>query len=190
MEHIKPQAGGRHGAAPGQGYEKTDVEVRGVFAFLAVLAFSAVLINLWTYGFYRLLDHLAVQRDNSYMMESGKGMVRPRQLAAGSGAETPSMRSETTEQTAERLVATFPAPRLQTDDVYDLHVLRGKEDLYLNHYTWVDKNAGTVRIPIERAMELIAQRGLPAMNTPQPPLSPTAGQQPQQSMPNGGPGNH
>ena len=40
----------------------------------------------------------------------------------------------------------------------DLHA---REDLLLNNYSWVDQAQGKVRIPIERAMELIAQRGLP-----------------------------
>ena len=40
----------------------------------------------------------------------------------------------------------------------DLH---GREDLLLDNYSWVDKPGGAVRIPIERAMELTAQRGLP-----------------------------
>ena len=60
------------------------------------------------------------------------------------------------------LTQTFPTPRLQTDDgnqdVADLHA---REDLLLDNYSWVDQSKGKVRIPIERAMELIAQRGLP-----------------------------
>ena len=56
----------------------------------------------------------------------------------------------------------FPTPRVQTDDgnqdVADLHA---REDLLLDNYTWVDRSKGTVRIPIERAMEIIAQKGLP-----------------------------
>jgi hypothetical protein len=43
-------------------------------------------------------------------------------------------------------------------EIVDLH---GREDLLLNNYTWADKSQGKVRIPIERAMELIAQSGLP-----------------------------
>lgn len=43
-------------------------------------------------------------------------------------------------------------------DVADLHA---REDLLLSNYSWVDQSKGTVRIPIERAMQLIAQRGLP-----------------------------
>ncbi len=56
----------------------------------------------------------------------------------------------------------FPTPRLQTDDgnqeIADLHA---REDLLLENYSWVGRAQGKVRIPIERAMELIAQRGLP-----------------------------
>ena len=60
------------------------------------------------------------------------------------------------------LTQSFPTPRVQTDDgnqdVADLHQ---REDLLLDNYSWVDHSQGKVRIPIERAMELIAQRGLP-----------------------------
>ncbi len=62
------------------------------------------------------------------------------------------------------LTQQFPTPRVQTDDgnqdVSDLHA---REDLLLDHYTRIDGQAGKVRIPIERAMELIAQRGLPVV---------------------------
>jgi hypothetical protein len=60
------------------------------------------------------------------------------------------------------ITQTFPTPRVQTDDgnqdVADLHA---REDLLLSNYSWVDQSKGTVRIPIEQAMQLIAQRGLP-----------------------------
>jgi hypothetical protein len=60
-----------------------------------------------------------------------------------------------------QLTQQFPAPRLLIDDgnqdVADLH---DREDLLLDHYSKVD-GSDKVRIPIERAMELIAQKGLP-----------------------------
>jgi hypothetical protein len=55
-----------------------------------------------------------------------------------------------------------PEPRLQTKPVQDLRTLHAAEDAVLNSYGWVDRQAGTVRIPIARAMELLAQRGIPA----------------------------
>jgi hypothetical protein len=40
--------------------------------------------------------------------------------------------------------------------------LRDREDELLTSYGWVDRNAGVVRIPIEEAMKIVVQRGLPA----------------------------
>src|SRR5262249_51448205 len=55
-----------------------------------------------------------------------------------------------------------PEPRLQTNPRQDLSDLRSQEDQILGSYGWVDKNAGTVRIPIDQAMKLALERGLPA----------------------------
>jgi hypothetical protein len=55
-----------------------------------------------------------------------------------------------------------PEPRLQTDPREDLADLHAREDALLHSYGWVDKNAGVVRIPIESAMKLTLERGLPA----------------------------
>jgi hypothetical protein len=54
-----------------------------------------------------------------------------------------------------------PSPRLQVDPQLDLLQKRAQEDAVLNSYGWVDRATGTVRMPIERAIELTAQRGLP-----------------------------
>ena len=53
---------------------------------------------------------------------------------------------------------TPPAPRLQTDPAGDLRTLRADEQARLEGYAWVDQGKTIVRIPIERAMELLAQR--------------------------------
>jgi hypothetical protein len=55
-----------------------------------------------------------------------------------------------------------PPPRLQTNPRGDLLELREAEDRALTTYGWVDRNAGVVRIPIEQAMKLTVERGLPA----------------------------
>jgi hypothetical protein len=52
-----------------------------------------------------------------------------------------------------------PAPRLQTAPRSDLEAMRAGEDATLHSYGWVDRSAGRVRIPIERAMELVAKSG-------------------------------
>jgi len=54
-----------------------------------------------------------------------------------------------------------PQPQLQIDPGADLEKFRAEEDAKLNSYGWVDREREVIRIPIQRAMELIAQRGLP-----------------------------
>jgi hypothetical protein len=60
-----------------------------------------------------------------------------------------------------------PLPRIQTSPTEeDLNKLRAYEDARLNSYDWVDRKAGTVRIPIDRAMQLLVSRGLPPQKAP------------------------
>jgi hypothetical protein len=60
----------------------------------------------------------------------------------------------------------FVNDSMSEQDVADLHV---REDLLLENYTWANAEHSKVRIPIERAMELVAERGIPvAANVDQP----------------------
>jgi len=54
-----------------------------------------------------------------------------------------------------------PGPRLQVSGAADLAAFRAKEEVELTSYGWIDRKAGTVRIPIDRAINLLLQRGLP-----------------------------
>jgi hypothetical protein len=56
----------------------------------------------------------------------------------------------------------MPEPRLQVGAQNELRQMRAAEEAALNSYGWVDKNAGIVRIPVDRAMEILAKKGLPA----------------------------
>ena len=55
-----------------------------------------------------------------------------------------------------------PEPRLQVDAPKELRQMRAAEEAALNSYGWVDKDAGIVKIPVDRAMEILAKKGLPA----------------------------
>ena len=55
----------------------------------------------------------------------------------------------------------FPQPQLQKTPIPDLKAIRAEEDKLLNGYAWVDQPKGVVRIPVDRAIEVLAQRGLP-----------------------------
>jgi len=55
-----------------------------------------------------------------------------------------------------------PEPRLQPYPVLDMREMRANEDRLLQTYAWVDPDKEIVKIPVDRAMDLIAERGLPA----------------------------
>ncbi len=54
-----------------------------------------------------------------------------------------------------------PQPQLQVNPALDLQAFQAAEETKLHRYGWIDKSKGIVRIPIERAMDLIVERGLP-----------------------------
>jgi hypothetical protein len=63
---------------------------------------------------------------------------------------------------AARGVPMPPEPQLQAAPRRELRAFEAAEDFQLKHYSWVDRQKGTVAIPIDRAMDLIVQRGIPA----------------------------
>lgn len=66
-----------------------------------------------------------------------------------------------------------PGPTLLTDEPSNLRTFRQAEEAALTTYGWVDKNAGTMRIPIDRAKELLLERGLPVRGQTPPPAAGT-----------------
>ncbi len=66
-----------------------------------------------------------------------------------------------------------PEPRLQGSPRSDLQTYLAGQDWELTHYYWIDKNKGQVAIPIERAIQMLAQRGIaPATGAPNPTGTP------------------
>jgi hypothetical protein len=129
-------------------YERRDISVRGVLYFLVGLAVGVVFVYLVVAGIYSYLDKRAA---------SEQAPVNP--LITNSPADTRHISTDYPQDT-------FPNPRLETDERGQLNDIRLKEEQTLSTYDYIDKNAGTVRIPIDRAMDLIAQRGLPTRVPP------------------------
>jgi len=129
------------------------VRVSGVLVFLVALSIFAVVTGVLAYGVGKVLDARMHKEDGPPSRWARTVDVRP----LGNMPSNPELQSKLGEMTQS-----FPTPRLQTDDgsqdVADLHA---REDLLLDNYSWADEAHSKVRIPIERAMELIAQRGLP-----------------------------
>ena len=59
-----------------------------------------------------------------------------------------------------------PVPRFQENPQQELRELRAKQKAQLEGYGWVNKDAGIARIPIEDAMKIVIQRGLPVREAP------------------------
>lgn len=57
-----------------------------------------------------------------------------------------------------------PAPHLQTQPFKDIYLLRQHEAERLGSYGWVDQGAGVVRLPIDHAMDMLIQQGLPVLD--------------------------
>jgi hypothetical protein len=61
-----------------------------------------------------------------------------------------------------------PEPRLQIKSDEQIIHLRESEDHILSSYAWVDEKGGVVRVPIDRAMDLLIKKGLPVKGTAMP----------------------
>jgi hypothetical protein len=131
---------------PETGFEREDLPPRSVYAFLIGLALFAIVSYFALRGFYYFL--------NVY--------ETPRSVP---NALSPSQNSDISNQThseiADHIGKNFPDPRLEENERMEINGFRNGEDKVLNSYGWADKPGGPVRIPIDRAMELISQRGLP-----------------------------
>jgi hypothetical protein len=73
----------------------------------------------------------------------------------------------------------FAPPRLQADPVDDLRRFETEQHGQLRGYAWVDRDRGLIRIPIERAMDLIAARGPDAYAPLDPPAAPSPIREPE-----------
>jgi hypothetical protein len=138
------------------GYEQSDVRVTGIVVFLTALGVFVVVTAVLCYGIGMIINAHMAKVDGPTSKWSKTVNVR----GLGNLASSPALQNQMAQLTQQ-----FPTPRLQTDDgnqeIEDLHL---REDLLLNNYSWVDGPQGSprgVRIPIDKAIELIAQRGLP-----------------------------
>jgi hypothetical protein len=135
------------------GYEQADVRVTGIIVFLVALGIFVAVTGVLCYGIGKIINAHMDKEDGPNTKWTKTADIR--QL--GNLPNNPEMQNK-----VAQLAQQFPTPRLQLDDgnqeIADLHA---KEDLLLNNYSWADESKGTVRIPIEQAMALIAERGLP-----------------------------
>jgi hypothetical protein len=142
------------------GYERQDIGVAPVVYFLLALVVAGGLVHVVVSGLYSYLEKRS---------EAEQTAVSP--LVTNAPADTRHLSTNY----QNYLKQNFPAPQLEIDERNQLDKIRIDEAETLSTYDWVDQKAGTVRIPIDRAMDLIAQRGLP-VRTPTATEAALAGQ--------------
>jgi hypothetical protein len=59
-------------------------------------------------------------------------------------------------------------PQLQVNPRQDLLRFRAQQEHSLESYSWESREDGTVRVPIERAMDMLLKQGLPVAQTAPP----------------------
>ena len=119
-----------------------DVNTRGTLLFAFWLAVAGIVIAAGMFALFRILE----RRE-----DRAQKPIAP--AVAASLQRTP------------------PEPRLEPLPLVPRQRLRAEEDATLTSYAWVDKAGGFARIPVDRAMDLLVQRGLP-------PAKPMAAQAP------------
>ena len=118
---------------PGAKYEHTDIDVNVGYKFALWLTVAMVISVGIVYGAFWFFEG---------QERSASALAQKYPLAVG-------------QQKAP------PAPNLQTQPFKDVYDLRHTENEKLTSYGWVDKEGGIARIPVDRAMEVMLQRGLP-----------------------------
>jgi hypothetical protein len=129
------------------GFERRDIGVAGVIYFFLGLAAITVVIHLLLVGFYDFLDKRT---------SAEQAPLSP--LVTNVPTDTRHIPNNYPDRA-------FPDPRLENDERNQLNQIRLNEEETLNSYGWIDEKSKTVRIPIERAMDLVAQRGLPVRSS-------------------------
>lgn len=132
--HVNPA----HGT-----YEHQDMTPRNVLIFLLVLGIGTVISLFILKGVFAYLD-----RREKASQTPVNPLVR-------------NVPEDTRHVTPGYPATAFPNPRLETDERGQLDPILMTEEDRLYTYGWIDQKAGTMHIPIERAMDLVVQRGLP-----------------------------
>jgi hypothetical protein len=127
-------------------FEHEDLGTHGIFAFMIALVVSGVAIYFIIIAMYSFLDKYERSR-----------MVTASPLVTTKGSISRVM----TQGEVDDLFKDNGAPMLETNERGQFREFLLNQENQLNSYGWVDEKSGVAHIPIEHAMELMVQRGLP-----------------------------
>ena len=173
MDKFETQSGGTHLK---EGHEASDLSIRGIVLFGVFLAGGGVLSFLLMFGMIRLLEdqeQKAAAKLTPMEQQLQKEREMPREglgkVPAAEGQVKPPPDWYGRGKMEDHLTRTFKAPRLQYDDEHDMGLFRSSEEDWLAHY---GKDAsGNAHIPVDRAIDILAREGLPAVSGPFQPAN-------------------
>lgn len=125
------------GQSGSNAYETRDVKVRPLMLFIVGLTVVMIVSYLIVLGVFKLFSAQEAANDANADPASVRRAALPPE---------------------QRLPA---GPRIQADPAGDYQLLRRSEDEILTTYGWIDRQAGVVRIPVNQAMKLVVEQGLP-----------------------------
>lgn len=114
-------------------HEESDVNVRAILSFGAGLFVVTAIVMVFLWWL-----------QGFYASRTARAQTIVYPMAAGQQDQLP------------------PEPRLQDDPQRAMRELRARQESVLTGYGWVNKEAGVARIPIDEAMRMVVERGLPA----------------------------
>ena len=148
------------------GYEMTDVNASGIVVFLGGLFGFVIIFFFFCFLMGRVINSGLEQMDGKTDKWHQKNNIFAGALANNGKREDLKSNAAIEQQELQQMTNAFPNPRLDIDDgnqaTADLHA---REDLLLDHYS--SAPGEPLRIPIDRAMQLIAAKGLPVLTPDQ-----------------------
>jgi hypothetical protein len=145
-EHHKPEGDANAEVS----FERRDVNVFQITAFGIGLLISCMVV---VFAMWALFAFLAHREDSANVAMPGK-MAAERQYVP----PEPRLSGVVLE---DGKISPHPVyPRVELKEMLE------DEDAILNNYGWVDPANGTVRIPIDQAIDMVAKKGLPSKPSP------------------------
>jgi hypothetical protein len=123
-----------HGDGLTKKYEAADLTLRPIVTTVIVLAAITLVSYIVVYGLYQYWKNADAQTRTSNLLPIAEGDEQPR--------------------TGPLLIEGAEAP--------DLARMKVEAAKKVDSYGWVDQNTGLAHIPVERAMEIVAEKGLPS----------------------------
>ena len=159
-DHTKnSDAHGSH-HSEGAGYEQSDVQIGGIIRFGVGLTVATIVVCLLMWGLFKYFEAREAREEQALVPATRIAVDQPRRPAGPVLQGAPGSKFE------------LKSPLMEMEEWLKV------EQEQLNNSGWVDRNAGITRIPIERAKELLLERGLPFREQTATPKQETAPAEP------------